>query len=106
MAGARILELVVGYIQLSELHLQASLGETKKDKGSESVTVYAKFGDQKLVIGNMSAESIPQIQYDLVFEKEFELSHNWKKGSVFFVGYKTVLDEGYPFCSCDLQFRS
>ncbi|CAA7405417.1 unnamed protein product [Spirodela intermedia] len=80
------------------LHLsQASLGETKKDKGNESITVYVKFNDQKLVIGSLSAEKCPQIQYDLVFEKEFELSHNWKKGSVFFVGYKTVLDEGYPF---------
>ncbi|MQL94551.1 hypothetical protein Taro_027232 [Colocasia esculenta] len=81
------------------LHLsQASLGESKKDKGNESVPVYLKFDDKQLVIGTLSADKCPQITYDLVFEKEFELSHSWKKGSVFFVGYKTEIpDEGYPF---------
>ncbi|KAI4349023.1 hypothetical protein L6164_009678 [Bauhinia variegata] len=71
------------------LHLsQASLGEVKKDKGSEPVSLFVKFGDQKLGLGMLSSEKFPQISFDLVFEKEFELSHNCKNGSVYFVGYK------------------
>lgn len=78
---------------------QASLGETKKDRGSESVPIYVKFNDQKLVLGTLSTDKVPQISYDLVFEKEFELSNSSKNASVYFLGYKTVLgdDEEYPF---------
>ncbi|XP_020581485.1 histone deacetylase HDT1-like isoform X2 [Phalaenopsis equestris] len=75
----------------SIVHLsQASLGEIKKEKGSEYVPIFVKFNDQKLVIGNLSADKCAQIQYDLIFEKEFELSHGSKNSSVFFVGYKRV----------------
>ncbi|KAL9663138.1 hypothetical protein QQ045_027977 [Rhodiola kirilowii] len=71
------------------IHLsQASIGESKKGK-DEMVPVHVKIGEQKLVIGTLSAEKFPQIQYDVVFEKDFELSHNGKNGSVFFCGYKT-----------------
>jgi hypothetical protein len=57
-----------------------------------------KFGDQKLVLGTLSQEKFPQLSFDLVFEKEFELSHNSKSGSVYFVGYKAVTreEEEYP----------
>eukprot|EP00178_Gracilaria_changii_P001802 TRINITY_DN12521_c0_g1_i1.p1 TRINITY_DN12521_c0_g1~~TRINITY_DN12521_c0_g1_i1.p1 ORF type:complete len:322 (-),score=85.47 TRINITY_DN12521_c0_g1_i1:38-1003(-) len=84
------------------LHLsQASLGEVKKDKGNENVPIFVKFNDQKLVLGTLSAEKCAQISYDLVFEKEFELSHSSKNVSVYFCGYKTVVaddDEtaGFP----------
>uniref|UniRef100_A0A7N1A6W9 Nucleoplasmin-like domain-containing protein n=1 Tax=Kalanchoe fedtschenkoi TaxID=63787 RepID=A0A7N1A6W9_KALFE len=67
---------------------QASIGESKKGK-DESVLVYVKIGEQKLVIGTLPADKHPQIQYDVVFEKDFELSHNWKNGSIFFCGYRT-----------------
>ncbi|XP_057438175.1 histone deacetylase HDT1-like [Lotus japonicus] len=71
------------------VHLSmACLGDVSKDKGSEAVSVYVKFGDQKLALGTLSADKYPQISYDLIFEKEFELSHNWKHGSVFFTGFK------------------
>jgi hypothetical protein len=70
---------------------QASLGETKKEKGHDSVPVYVKFGDKKLVLGTLITDTIPQLSFDLVFEKEFELSHNWKNGSVYFCGYQTPL---------------
>ncbi|KAB5552305.1 hypothetical protein DKX38_009616 [Salix brachista] len=71
------------------LHLsQACLGEAKKDKGNESVCIYVNFDDQKLVLGTLSHDKIPQIPFDLVFEKDFELSHNLKNGSVYFSGYK------------------
>ncbi|THU62781.1 hypothetical protein C4D60_Mb01t08750 [Musa balbisiana] len=76
------------------LHLsQASLGEVK-DKGNEGVPVFVKFDNKKLVIGTLSADKCAQIQYDLVFEKEFELSHGSKNTSIYFLGYKTdMLDE-------------
>jgi hypothetical protein len=75
------------------IHLsQASLGESK-GKGNESVPLFLKFGDQKLVLGTLSQEKFPQLSFDLVFEKEFELSHNSKSGSVYFVGYKAVTRE-------------
>ncbi|XBJ28404.1 hypothetical protein VPH35_005514 [Triticum aestivum] len=68
------------------LHLsQGALGEVKKD---DKATMFVKIGDQKLAIGTLSTDKFPQIQFDLVFEKEFELSHNSKTSSVFFSGYK------------------
>nr|CAD1822934.1 unnamed protein product [Ananas comosus var. bracteatus] len=82
------------------LHLsQASLGEAKKDRGNESVPIYVKFSNQKLVLGTLSADKVPQISYDLVFEKEFQLSNSSKNASVYFLGYKTAIgdDEEYPF---------
>ncbi|XP_061345403.1 histone deacetylase HDT1-like [Gastrolobium bilobum] len=72
------------------IHLsQAALGEAKKDKGSEPVFLNLKVGDQKLVLGTLSREKIPQISLELVLDKEFELSHNSKNASVYFCGYKT-----------------
>ncbi|CAA6663711.1 unnamed protein product [Spirodela intermedia] len=53
----------------------------KDNKANESATIYVKFDDKKLVIGTLSADKCPQISYDLVFEKGFELSHNWKYGN-------------------------
>ncbi|KAK7244972.1 hypothetical protein RIF29_39801 [Crotalaria pallida] len=76
-----------GYDKIVHLSM-ACLGEVSKDKGSEPVSLYVKFDDQKLALGTLSSEKFPQISYDLVFEKEFELSHNWKHGSVYFNGYK------------------
>ncbi|GAY63434.1 hypothetical protein CUMW_225550 [Citrus unshiu] len=74
------------------IHLsQASLGESKKEKGHDSVPLFVKFGDKKLVLGTLIPDNIPQLSFDLVFEKEFELSHNWKNGSIYFCGYQTPL---------------
>ncbi|KAL6610635.1 hypothetical protein ACP70R_040604 [Stipagrostis hirtigluma subsp. patula] len=59
------------------LHLsQAALGESKK--GSDNALMYVKVNDEKLAIGTLSADKYPQIQFDLVFEKDFELSHTSK----------------------------
>ena len=74
---------------------QACLGESKS-KGSEPVVLYVKVGNQKLVLGTLSSEKFPQVSFDLVFDKEFELSHNWKNGSVHFTGYTSLLPEEYP----------
>ncbi|KAG0483183.1 hypothetical protein HPP92_011267 [Vanilla planifolia] len=84
------------------LHLsQASLGEIKREKGTENIPIFVKANGQKLVIGTLSSEKCTQIQYDLVFEKVFELSHGSKNTSVFFVGYRSI-SQGYeyPFCLC------
>ncbi|KAM0911393.1 hypothetical protein ACQ4PT_013504 [Festuca glaucescens] len=68
------------------LHLsQGALGEVKKD---DKATMFVKVDDKKLSIGTLSNDKFPQIQFDLVFEKEFELSHTSKSSSVFFSGYK------------------
>ncbi|XP_030926026.1 histone deacetylase HDT3-like isoform X1 [Quercus lobata] len=76
------------------LHLsQACLGEVKKNIGNESVCLFVKVDKQKLVLGTLSSENFPQLSFDLVFEKKFELSHNWKNGSVYFTGYKACPPE-------------
>lgn len=69
--------------------IQASLGETKKP--NENVPLFVKCDDKKLVVGTLSGEKCAQIQYDLVFEKDFELSHSSKNASVYFCGYKTIV---------------
>ncbi|MCI07148.1 histone deacetylase HDT1, partial [Trifolium medium] len=81
------------------IHLSAAcLGEVNKDKGGEPVSLYVKIDNQKLQLGTLSSEKIPQISFDLVFEKEFELSHNWKYGSIFFTGFKMESQlVSYPF---------
>ncbi|KAA3455497.1 histone deacetylase HDT1-like [Gossypium australe] len=79
------------------IHLsQATLGESKNK--AESVPLYVNVNGKKLVLGTLSHQNCPQLCFDLVFEQGFELSHNWKNGSVYFLGYKTfVPEEGYPF---------
>ncbi|KAK1276980.1 Histone deacetylase HDT2 [Acorus gramineus] len=65
------------------IHLsQACIGEPKKEKND--IQVFVKVDDKKLVLGTLSAEKYPQISYDLVFEKEFELSHSGKNNSELF----------------------
>lgn len=74
-------------LHLSLVNLGEVTGDAKKDKGNESVRLYLKLGDQKLVLATLSHDKLPQISTDLVFEKDFELSHNWKNGSVYVLGY-------------------
>ncbi|KAI3471984.1 hypothetical protein Pfo_028672 [Paulownia fortunei] len=81
------------------LHLsQACLGEPKKEKGNESVYLFVNVDGKKLVLGTLFTDKLPQQQFDLVFDKDFELSHNWKSGSVYFYGYRASnpFDEEYP----------
>jgi len=74
----------------SVIHLsQATLGELKK--GGDQCVIHVKVGNQKLVLANLSSDKMPQIPFDLVFDKEFELSHSLKSGSVHFCGYQTCL---------------
>jgi nucleophosmin 1 len=70
------------------LHLsQACLGETKNNK-SESVCLHINVEGKKLVLGTLHSERLPQQLFDLVFDKTFTISHNWKNGSVYFYGYQ------------------
>lgn len=57
--------------------------------------MYVAVNGKKLVIRTLSQEEkIPQISFDLVFEKEFELSHSLVRERVYFIDYKTPdLDE-------------
>ncbi|GKV37570.1 hypothetical protein SLEP1_g45588 [Rubroshorea leprosula] len=74
-------------LHLSQAALGEVTGDAKKDKGNESVYLYLKFDGQKFVLGTLSHDKFPLIPFDLVFEKEFELSHSWKIGSVYVSGY-------------------
>ncbi|RRT50483.1 hypothetical protein B296_00038178 [Ensete ventricosum] len=74
--------------------MQTSLGKSKKKHhGNENVLIYAKFNNQKLVFGTLSAKGCAQIQYGLVFEEEFELSHSSNDASIYLCYYKTVVLE-------------
>lgn len=56
--------------------------------------------DGKIIaLGTLNTEKIPQQSFDLVFNKTFELFHNWKNGNVFFHGYTAINDTSslYPF---------
>lgn len=78
--------------------LQACVGEQKKEKGSETVCLFVTVAGKKLVLGTLFTDKLPQQQFDLVFDRDFELSHNWKNGSVYFYGYKAnnPYEDEYP----------
>jgi hypothetical protein len=58
------------------------------------VVIYLVFGGQKIVLGTLIRDKIPQITFNNILEKEFELSHNSKTASVYFSGYKVYYE--YP----------
>ncbi|KAL1222238.1 Histone deacetylase HDT2 [Cardamine amara subsp. amara] len=64
---------------------------------TESVLVTVTVDGKKLVIGTLSQEKFPQISFDLVFEKEFELSHNSTKASVHFIEVRLILTIVFVF---------
>ncbi|XP_042013539.1 histone deacetylase HDT2-like isoform X2 [Salvia splendens] len=66
---------------------QAAMGEVKDVKSAKNVHLRMKIDDKDFIIGSLAAENRPQVMFDLVFEKEFELSHDLKNGSVYFIGY-------------------
>ncbi|XP_023637399.1 histone deacetylase HDT3 isoform X2 [Capsella rubella] len=66
---------------------QAALGENKNNV-NEPIKLYLRVKDKKHIIGVLSHDKIPQLATEIVLERNFELSHSWKNGSVFFSGYK------------------
>ncbi|XP_034226184.1 histone deacetylase HDT3 isoform X5 [Prunus dulcis] len=82
------------------VHLsQVCLDDVKKAKGSNPISLFVKTGNHKLVLGILSAEKFPQLPLDFFFGEKFELSHNWKNGSVHFTGYKSLSNTGKPVIS-------
>ncbi|KAF7119303.1 hypothetical protein RHSIM_Rhsim13G0105400 [Rhododendron simsii] len=75
---------------------QAAMGEGKKGKGNDHIPLHVKIDGKKLVLGSLSGENFPQITFDLVFEKEFELSHDWKNGSIYFYSLESDEEEDAP----------
>lgn len=73
---------------------QVALGDVKNQKSASYVPVRMKVQDKKFVIGTLSADKGPQISFDLVLDKNFELSHDWKDGSIYFCGYTAEQDDG------------
>ncbi|GAA0144893.1 hypothetical protein LIER_36034 [Lithospermum erythrorhizon] len=82
------------------IHLsQASMGEVKANK-TESVNLFINVDGKKLVLGTLLSDKLPQQLFDLVFDRDFELSHNSKSGSIYFFGYKGDNQPGeYPLIS-------
>ncbi|GAA0146510.1 hypothetical protein LIER_06444 [Lithospermum erythrorhizon] len=82
------------------IHLsQASFGEVKANK-IESVSLIVNVEGKKLVLGTLMSDKLPQQLFDLVFDRDFELSHNLKSGSIYFFGYKSTNPaEEYPLNS-------
>ncbi|XP_039068274.1 histone deacetylase HDT1-like isoform X2 [Hibiscus syriacus] len=85
--GSRILHL-------SQVALGEVTGDKKKEKVDENICIYLKFKNEKFVIGTLSQEKFPQIPLDLVLHDKFELSHNWKNGSIFITGYYVDSTQG------------
>lgn len=74
------------------LHLsQACIGEVEKES-SESICLFVSIDGKIIALGTLNTEKIPQQSFDLVFNKTFELFHNWKNGNVFFHGYTAIND--------------
>lgn len=82
------------------LHMsQAAIGDKEGAKENERVSLYVHVDGKKFVLGTLSRGKCDQIGLDLVFEKEFKLSHTSQTGSVFVSGYTTVDHEaldGFP----------
>lgn len=82
---------------------QASLGELKDQKGIENVYLFVNVDGKKLVLGTLITNKLPQYKFDLLFDRNFELSHNWNSGSVYFYGYKDSKSfEEYPLRSLNI----
>eukprot|EP01018_Ginkgo_biloba_P008301 Gb_28752 [translate_table: standard] len=84
------------------LHLsQAALGEIQNAKENERFPIYVHTDDKKIMIGTLAYGKCDQIWLDIVFEKEFKLSHSCTSASVFFCGYTTVTQDGDEFGGFD-----
>nr|GEV13439.1 hypothetical protein [Tanacetum cinerariifolium] len=71
------------------LHLsQVSLGDSGNTAKRRSVYLYAHVNNKKLLIGKLHSKKLRQLQFDLVFENPFSISHTWKHGSVYFLRYQ------------------
>lgn len=76
------------------LHLsQAALGEIQNAKENERVLLNVHDDNKKIVLGALTYGKCDQFSLDIVFSKPFKLSHSCTTGSVFFIGYTTIVEE-------------
>jgi hypothetical protein len=74
------------------LHVsQAALGESKdkSGKGSARVVLKVQVDDSEVILGTLSEGKCDQMPLDLVFDREFTVSHNSGSSSVYICGYRT-----------------
>ncbi|XP_024368928.1 histone deacetylase HDT1 isoform X3 [Physcomitrium patens] len=74
------------------LHVsQVALGESKVKggKGNDRVVLKVQVDDSEVVLGTLSEGKCDQMQLDLVFDREFKVSHNSSSSSVYICGYRT-----------------
>ena len=93
-------------VSLFSWYEQVALGKTAKE--NERHVLMVSTGELKgIILGTLIKNKCDQIQLDLVFEKEFELSHTGS-GSICYSGYGTQAStEEYPhnadYASCLLR---
>lgn len=95
--GAEILEALDWMMTASRLSLliwQAALGPSKDGK-SERVVIRVESGGKNLVLGTLSSGKVDQMTLDLIFDRQFTLSHSSSSASVFFCGYRTDKAQEY-----------
>lgn len=70
---------------------QVALGESKVKggKGNDRVVLKVQVDDSEVVLGTLSEGKCDQMQLDLVFDREFKVSHNSSSSSVYICGYRT-----------------
>ena len=70
---------------------QAALGESKdkSGKGNARVVLKVQVDDSEVVLGTLSEGKCDQMPLDLVFDREFTVSHNSSSSSVYICGYRT-----------------
>ncbi|XP_076950120.1 histone deacetylase HDT2-like [Bidens hawaiensis] len=64
-----------------------------------SVCLHININGKKLLLAKLHYEKMPQYKFDLVFDQDFQLSHTWEAGSVFFHGY--IADQPIYDASCN-----
>lgn len=80
------------------LHVsQAALGKSKAKSGKENERVILKVlvDDSEIVLGTLSEGKCDQMQLDLVFDREFKVSHSSSSSSIYLCGYRTECPEEY-----------
>jgi hypothetical protein len=86
--------------------LQAALDEIKNaddstaEKLNKRVVIRAQVGDEKeIVLGTLSYGRCDQMPLDLVFGRDFKISHNSPDCSIYVCGYRTQAPDGELYCS-------
>ncbi|KAG6545938.1 hypothetical protein Mapa_012598 [Marchantia paleacea] len=77
---------------------QAALGPSSSGK-AERVVLRVETGGKDVVLGTLSSGKCDQMALDLIFDREFKLSHTGTSCSVYFCGYKTEKGEPEEFDS-------